>query len=167
MEYIKLDSSNILEFGILNSKNEPTGESLKFDIEDIENAEKYNECAERHQKNVEKFKFDIAVIDKKQDVKKKGSLISENEKAKVKRIREFYKDEMEALDLFLGEGGTLKMLAGRKPYISMYDDITATLEKDILPHLKDGYTNLVDKIKSKYKLEAVETEKIMNMDDEE
>lgn len=162
MEYVKLKSSNILEIGVLDKNNNPTGEVLTFDIEDIETAEKYNECAERHHENVKKFKFDIAVIEKKQDVTKKGSLMSENEKAKMQRIRQFYKDEMEALDLFLGENGTLKMLAGRKPYVSMYEDITEALEKDVLPHLKTNYESLVDKIKSKYKVETAEN--IIDMD---
>ena len=164
MEYVKLNSSNILEIGILDRNNKPTGEVLTFDIEDIETAEKYNECAEKHYDNVQRFKFDIAVIEKKQDVTKKGSLMSENEKAKMKRIREFYKDEMDALDLFLGENGTLKLLAGRKPYISMYDDITEALEKDVLPHLKTNYESLVDKIKSKYNVESAAN--IIDMDNE-
>ena len=148
MEYVKLKGSNILEIGIQDYKGNPTGEVLTFDIEDIETAEKYNACAEKHNDNVQKFKFDIAVIEKKQDVKAKGSLMTENEKAKLKRIKQFYKDEMEALDLFLGEGGTMKLLAGRKPYISMYDDISEALEKDVLPHLKTNYTSLVDRIKN-------------------
>lgn len=165
MECVKLKGSNILEIGIQDYKGNPTGEVLTFDIEDIEIAEKWNACAEKHYDNVKRFKFDIAVIEKKQDVIKKGSLMSENEKAKIKRIREFYKDEMEALDLFLGENGTTKMLAGRKPYISMYDDITDALEKDVLPHLKTNYQSLVDKIKTKYKVETAEN--IIDMDEDD
>lgn len=163
MEYVKLKGSNILEIGIQDYKGNPTGEVLTFDIEDIETAEKYNACAEKHNDNVQRFKFDIAVIEKKQDVKAKNSLMSENEKAKLKRIKQFYKEEMEALDLFLGEGGTMKLLAGRKPYISMYDDISEALEKDVLPHLKTNYTSLVDRIKNKYKVTETAAE-VMNMD---
>lgn len=165
MEYVKLKGSNILEIGIQDYKGNPTGEVLTFDIEDIETAEKYNRCAEKHHDNVQRFKFDIAVIEKKQDVKAKGSLMSQNEKEKMKRIKEFYKDEMEALDLFLGENGTLKLLAGRKPYISMYDDITEALEKDVLPHLKTNYESLVDKIKTKYNVEKAAN--IIDMDSDD
>lgn len=165
MEYVKLKGSNILEIGIQDYKGNPTGEVLTFDIEDIETAEKWNACAEKHDDNVKRFKFDIAVIEKKQDVKAKGSLMSQNEKAKMQRIKQYYKDEMEALDLFLGENGTLKLLAGRKPYISMYDDITEALEKDVLPHLKTNYESLVDKIKTKYKVETAAN--IIDMDSDD
>ena len=166
MEYVKLNGSNILEIGIKDYKGNPTGDVLTFDIEDIDTAEKWNACAEKHVDNVNRFKFDIAVIEKKQDTKKKGSLMSENEKAKHKRIKEFYKDEMEALDMFLGENGTRKLLAGRNPYISMYDDISEALEKDVLPHLKTNYTSLVDKIKQKYKVVET-TADVFNMDIED
>ena len=56
---------------------------------------------------------------------------------------------MDALDLFLGEGGTKKLLNGRKPYYSMYDDISEMLEP-ILPKLKLSADSIVEKIKEKY-----------------
>ena len=56
---------------------------------------------------------------------------------------------MDALDLFLGEGGTKKLLNGRKPYYSMYDDISEILEP-ILPKLKLSADSIVKKIKEKY-----------------
>jgi len=56
---------------------------------------------------------------------------------------------MEALDLFLGEGGTKKLLNGRKPYYEMYDDINDILEP-ILPKLQKTAEDIEDRIKQKY-----------------
>ena len=56
---------------------------------------------------------------------------------------------MKALDLFLGEGGTEKLLNGRKPYYSMYEDISEILEP-VLPLIKERTIDITDKIKQKY-----------------
>ena len=60
-----------------------------------------------------------------------------------------YKKEMEALDLFLGKDGTKKLLNGRNPYYSMYEDINEILEP-VLPKLKLRADNIIDKVKEKY-----------------
>lgn len=122
---------------------------LEFDMGDIELPLKLNKCDAQHKKNSNYVKMQFQVIDKKQD--KKGKfMLSYNEEEKCKVLKEFYKKEMEALDLFLGENGTLKLLNGRKPYWNMYDDINDMLEP-ILPVLKGSITNISDKIRNKYK----------------
>ena len=70
-------------------------------------------------------------------------------------LQEFYKREMEALDLFLGQNGTNKLLNGRKPYYSMYEDISEILEP-IMPKLKLRADDIVNKIKEKYSNNATE-----------
>ena len=62
---------------------------------------------------------------------------------------------MEALDLFLGQNGTNKLLNGRKPYYSMYEDINDMLVP-ILPKLKLKADDIVNKIKEKYSSKATE-----------
>ncbi len=62
---------------------------------------------------------------------------------------------MEALDLFLGQNGTNKLLNGRKPYYSMYEDISEILEP-IMPKLKLRADDIVNKIKEKYSNNATE-----------
>lgn len=90
----------------------------------------------------------IMVIDKKQD-KKGKQMLSWKEEEKIKAYKDFYNKEMKALDLFLGEGGTLKLLNGRKPYYSMYEDIGEIIEP-IMPLIKQRTQDITNIIKQKY-----------------
>ena len=147
-DFIQLKKDNILRIGIKDIKGNDTGEHLEFDLEDIELPLRLNECEARHRKNLEFLKSQFIIIDKKED--KKGKFIlSWKEEEKLKILKEFYKREMEALDLFLGQNGTNKLLNGRKPYYSMYEDINDMLEP-ILPKLKLKADDIANKIKEKY-----------------
>ena len=148
-DFIQLKKDNIVRIGILDCDGNDTKEHLEFDLEDIELPLKYQECIEKHKKNIQYLKMQFAIIEKKQD-KKGKKLLSSNEEEKIKIVNEFYKREMEALDLFLGQNGTKKLLNGRKPYYTMYDDINEMIEP-ILPIIKKGFDNIEDKIKNKYK----------------
>lgn len=155
VDFIQLKKDNILRIGIKDSKGNDTGEHLEFDLEDIELPLRLNECEARHRKNLESLRNQFVIIDKKED--KKGKFVlSWKEEEKLKAVQEFYKREMQALDLFLGEGGTKKLLNGRKPYYSMYEDISEMLAP-ILPKLKLRADDIADKIKAKYS--NVDTEK--------
>lgn len=148
--FIQLKKDNIFRVGIRDVEGNETGEHLEFDLEDIELPFRINDCEKMHNENVQKLKAEMIIINKKQD--KKGKyLLSANEEAKLKAIKEFYNEEEKALDLFLGEGGTRKLLNGRKPYYSMYDDISEMLEP-IMPKLTERVTSIEDKIKEKYKI---------------
>lgn len=149
MEYIQLKKSNVQRFGIKTEDGVDTGEFIEIDMEDIELPFRINDCEKKHRENLQQLKSQIMLIDKKQDHKGK-ELLSSNEEEKLKAIREFYKKEEEALDLFLGEGATRKLLNGRKPYYSMYDDINEML-KPIMPVLEKATSNLTESIKAKYK----------------
>lgn len=153
-DYIQLRKNNILKYGlkdedgkkILDSKGKQV--FLSFDIEDIEFPLKLNTCEAKHRKNIETLKMKFAIVDKKED--KKGKyILSWKEEEKIKVLKEFYEEEMKALDLFLGENGTKKILNGRNPYFSMYEDINDML-KPILPSLKQNVENISDKIRKKY-----------------
>ena len=149
-DFIQLKKDNILRIGIKDIEGNDTGEHLEFDMEDIELPLRLNECEARHRKNLEFLKMQFVIIDKKED--KKGKFIlSWKEEEKLKVLQEFYKREMEALDLFLGQNGTNKLLNGRKPYYSMYDDISEMLEP-IMLKLTERVTSIEDKIKEKYKI---------------
>jgi hypothetical protein len=146
--FIQLKKDNILRIGIKDANGEYTGEHLEFDLEDIELPLKINEAEAKHRKNLEFVRNQFLIIDKKED--KKGKfLLSWKEEEKIKAFNEFYKKEMNSLDLFLGEGGTLKLLNGRKPYYSMYEDINEIIEP-ILPLIKERTESITDKIKAKY-----------------
>ena len=149
MEYIQLKKSNVQRFGIMTEDGVDTGEYIEIDLEDIELPFRINDCEKQHRENVRELKNQFIIIEKKQDHKGEN-LMSANEEEKLKALREFYKKEEQALDLFLGEGGTRKLLYGRKPYYSMYDDINEML-KPILPTLEKATNNLTESIKAKYK----------------
>ena len=153
-DFIQLKKDNILRIGIKDTEGNDTGEHLEFDMEDIELPLRLNECEARHRKNLEFLKMQFVIIDKKED--KKGKFIlSWKEEEKLKVLQEFYKREMEALDLFLGQNGTNKLLNGRKPYYSMYEDINDMLVP-ILPKLKLKADDIANKIKEKYSNKSTE-----------
>lgn len=148
MESIKLKKSNILKFGIQTEDGVDTGNYLEFDLEDIELPIRLQECLERHKKNEQFIRNQFIIINKRQDRKGK-KLYSANEEAKIKAMQEYYKKEIECLDLFLGVGGTEKMLNGRKPYYTMFDDINEALEP-ILPKITEKTMSIEQRIKEKY-----------------
>ena len=145
---IQLKKRNILSFEIVDEEGNKTGEKLEFDLEDIEVPLKYQECLERHKKNTQCLDMQFVAIDKKQDIKGK-KLLSKNEEEKYEALKEFFKKEMEALDLFLGKDGCKKLLNGRKPYYSMFDDINDVIEP-ILPKLNISTKDIINKIKNRY-----------------
>ena len=147
-DFIQLKKDSILRIGIKDSDGNDTGEHLEFDMEDINLALRLNECDEKHRKNLEFLRNQFIIIDKKED-KKGKKILSWKEEEKLKVLQDFYKREMEALDLFLGQGGTRKLLNGRNPYYSMYEDISEILEP-IMPKLKLRADDIAKKIKDKY-----------------
>lgn len=149
MNFIRLKKDNIIKIGIIDANGNDTKEYLEFDLEDIELPLRYQEALEEHKKNVNYLKQSIIIIDKKKDHKGK-KLLSFNQEEKVKVYREFFKREMKATDLFLGEGGTTKLLNGRKPYMTMFEDINEMINP-ILPILKKGFDDIGNKLKEKYK----------------
>ena len=148
-DFIQLKKNNILKIGIKDTDGKDTGNYLEFDLEDINLGLKLQECQQRHNDNVQNVRRQFIIIDKKED-KKGKKLLSWKEEEKIKVLKQFYKDEADALDLFLGKDGTKKLLNGRNPYWTMYDDINEMLEP-ILPKLKLSMDDIVGKIKNKYK----------------
>ncbi len=146
--FIQLKKDNILRIGIKDANGKDTGEHLEFDLEDIEFPLKISEADEKHKKNIEYLKKQFLIIDKKED-KKGKKLLSWKEEEKLKLLKDFYKREEETLDLYLGKGGTQKLLNGRKPYYTMYDDINEMLEP-IIPLFKVKADSIKDKIVKKY-----------------
>ena len=149
MEYIQLKPSSIKKFGIKTADGVETGEYIEIDIEDLELPKRAESCNKKHAENLRELNNQRIIINKKEDHKGKDELYSDNEKALIKAMQEFYKKEEEALDEFIGEGATRKLLAGRNPYLSMFEDINEYMEQ-IAPVLKEHQESLIDKIKSKY-----------------
>lgn len=146
--FIQLKKDNILRIGIKTADGKDTGEHLEFDMEDIELPLRLNQSGVEHKKNLQQLKMQVQIIEKQQD-KKGKQMLSWKEEEKIKAYKDFYNKEMKALDLFLGEGGTLKLLNGRKPYYSMYEDIGEIIEP-IMPLIKQRTDNIISNIKEKY-----------------
>jgi hypothetical protein len=153
-DFIQLKKDNILKIGIKDANGIDTNEHLEFDLEDIELPIKYNQSVYEHNKNLEYLKTQYIIIDKKQRKKGKG-ILSSNDREKINVLKEFYKREMHALDLFLGEGGTKKLLNGRNPYYSMYNEFSEILNP-IMPLLDVKMEDIENKIKQKYSDEREE-----------
>lgn len=147
-DFIQLKKDNIVRIGIKEYDGKETGEHLEFDLEDIDLLLNYQECIERHKKNIDYYRRQLVIISKRED-KKNKKLLSYNQEEEIKLLKEFYKREEEALDLFLGENGTKKILNGRKPYFSMYEDILEVIEP-VLPIIEKSFNLIKSQVKNKY-----------------
>ena len=161
--FIQLKKDNILRIGIKDSDGNDTGEHLEFDLEDINLPLRLNDCDEKHRKNLEFLRNQFIIIDKKED-KKGKKILSWKEEEKLKALKNFYVEEEKALDLFLGQGGTRKLLNGRNPYYSMYEDINDMLEP-IMPKLKLRADDIANRIKEKYSNKMNDDKNVLKLDD--
>ena len=142
MEYIQLKKDDILRVGIKDANGKDTGEHLEFDLEDIELPLRIEEAMEKHKRNMEELQKRKFILDKNKDNKR-------NDMETLKLMKEFFVKEEKTLDLFLGKGGTKKMLNGRKYYYTMFDDIIEMLDP-IFPLIEERAGKIADKIKNKY-----------------
>lgn len=167
MDYINLKKrKDIIKLGfkdedgnILTNKDDEEI-FLEFDLGDIELPIKYNRCVNSVNQAKKNLKIQFVIIDKKQDHKGK-QLLSSKEEAKAKAIRQFYKEMQEAMDLFLGEGGTEKFLNGKKPYWEMWEDIDEALAP-YYDQMKLTVNSMTERIKEKYKISESEGKILKN-----
>ena len=148
--FIQLGKKDTLKLEIITDKGEKTGDFLEFDLEDIELPLKYQELIEKDKKNKEWVKNQFLIIDKKEDHKGK-KLLSANEEAKFKALKDFFDKEVEIYNMFLGENGVQKLLNGRKVGWTSLQDIDEIIEKQILPYLDVNIDKITNKVKEKYK----------------
>ena len=160
-EQIILKPKKTKKYEILECDGTPTGEYIEFDFEMVEYPIIIQEALQKHKKNLEWIKNQILVINKKNDFKKKGNFLSNNQELKIKAVNDYLKKDSEALDMMFGKGTTKKMLNGRKPYYRMFDDIFDSLNK-IVPSLDEYVENITEDIKKNYSIK--EEEKVLNED---
>lgn len=149
VQKIGLKNENILKLEIVDENGNSTGEFLEFDLEDIELPFKYQEIIERLKKSRQNLKNQFTIIEKKQDHKGK-KLMSSNEEEKLKALNNFYKEQVEIYNIFLGENGVQKLLNGRKLRWTTLNEIDELIEKQIAPQLNVTMDDITKKIKSKY-----------------
>lgn len=154
MEELKIvlnNSEDIKRFYVYTKDGKKTGEHLDFDLEDIELIDRLDRIYNKILKNQQWIKNEMTVIDKKQDFKKKNSLMSNNEKLKYEAIKKYYNEQRNAFDLFLGENGVEKLLYGRKFEWGTLNEISEIISNQIYPQLKISMKNITEKVKEKYK----------------
>ena len=149
MDTIQLKNKNILRLSIATDKGEKTDDYLEFDLEDIELPFIYQEIIEKLKESRKKLKNQFTIIDKKQDHKGK-KLMSANEEAKIKLLNDFYKEQVNIYNMFLGENGVQKLLHGRKLRWTTLEEIDEIIEKQIAPKLDITMDSITKKIKEKY-----------------
>ena len=157
MDYIKLKQrKDVLKLGIMDEDdnivrdNEGNEVYIEFDLGDVNLPLNYNKCINQINNARTNLRNQFIIIDKKKDHKGK-QLLSSNEEAKAKAMKTFYKEMEQAMDLFLGEGGTEKFLNGRNPYWEMWDGLNESL-KPYLDKMELTVTDMSKRIKEKYKV---------------
>lgn len=154
MEELKIvlnNSEDIKRFYVYTKDGKKTGEHLDFDLEDIELIDRLDRIYNKILKNQQWIKNEMTIIDKKQDFKKKNSLMSNNEKLKYEAIKKYYNEQRNAFDMFLGENGVEKLLYGRKFEWGTLNEISQIISNQIYPQLKISMKNITEKVKEKYK----------------
>ena len=146
---IQLEKDNILRLEIKTSEGVSTGEYLEFDLEDISLPLKYQELVEKDKKNKENLKNQLAIIEKRQDVKGK-KILTKNEEDRLKAMVDFFNKEKEVYNMFLGDRGVEKLLNGRRLGWTSLEMIDRIIEKQIQPYLDVKMEDIEKKIKEKY-----------------
>ena len=124
------------------------GDCIEFDLADIELPFKCERALFMIEKLKKEFNTKIQIISKKQDFKKKGEFMSNNEKEYLKAQKEMFKSMRIAMDEFLGQGACQKIFGDRN-YLEMYDDLMKQLD----PHLKKmelNFDGMKKRIQNKY-----------------
>lgn len=124
------------------------GDTIAFDITDIELPFKLERAQRIAQEAVKWLKAQQVIISKKQDTAKKGDMLTTKERAILEAYRECFKKMRAAIDEFAGAGASDKIF-GDKNYLEMFNDFMSAME----PHLDKMELKSIDirkKIEKKY-----------------
>lgn len=124
------------------------GDTIEFDLVDIELPFKCERALSEVDRIVKDLKAKLVIIEKKEDHPQKGKLMTVNEEARLTAHKKAFEEMRVAMDAFLGEGACQKIFGSRN-YIEMYDDLFEALA----PHLEKMKLNthgIAERIKAKY-----------------
>lgn len=141
MEKLRVEKKNIYTIEVNDN-----GDTIEFDLADIGLNFKLLKTLREIDRIGNYMKNELAIIDKRQDVK--GKYISKNEEDTLRLWNKAFKDMRNAMDSFLGEGACQKIFGDRN-YIEMFDDLMEQL-KPHLEKMKISYKDIKDKIAKKY-----------------
>ena len=124
------------------------GETIEFDLVDIELPFKCDRALSEVNRIYRELKAKLVIIEKKEDHSLDGEVMTANEKAKLDAHRAAFKEMRVAMDAFLGEGACQKIFGDRN-YLEMFDD----LFEQLAPHFEKMKLNsqgITERIKAKY-----------------
>ena len=147
------ESTNLLKLIIKTKDGKETGGILEFNLKDIGLIDKLQKMYDENRKNHNWINSQLTIISKKQDFKKKGQIMSNNERMQYEAIKTFYERQKEIYDMFLGEGGVDKLLYGRPLELETLIEIEKIISEQISPKLDITMKNITNEIKNKYKFD--------------
>ena len=124
------------------------GDTIEFDLVDIELPFKAERALNEVNRVYRELQAKLVIIEKKEDHRLDGEIMTANEKARLEAHRTAFKEMRVAMDAFLGQGACQKIFGDRN-YVEMYDDLFEQLE----PHFEKMKLNtegVSARIKAKY-----------------
>lgn len=147
-----MNSIRIAKKDIYTIEVNDNGDTIEFDLLDIELPFKCDRALNGVNKAYRDLQAKLVIIEKKEDHRIEGQIITANEKAKMEAYRAAFKEMRAAVDAFLGDGACQKIFGDRN-YVEMFDDLFEQLE----PHFEKMKLNtqgITDRIKAKYSKKA-------------
>lgn len=152
---IVLKRIDSIKLKLVTEDGEPTGEYLYIKVKDVDAPKRFQKMIDDLQKIWIEFRDKITIIEKQQDNKVKGQILSKNQMAKHDALKEYINKKVEVYNEFLGENGVQKLLNGQEPTIDVFDWIDEEIiEKQIAPHIDLTFKSMTDKIREKYMFNA-------------
>lgn len=124
------------------------GDTIEFDLLDIELPFKCERALSEVNRIHKDLKAQLVIIDKREDHKQDGKLMTVNEEARLTAHRKAFAEMRGAMDAFLGAGACQKIFGDRN-YVEMFDDLFEALA----PHMEKMKLNtdgIAERIKAKY-----------------
>lgn len=122
MESLRIEKKDIYRIEVNDN-----GDTIEFDLADIELPFKFQRAIDRVKQEQTKLKGTMLLIDKKKDKIGKDEFMSENEKKRLQAYKDCFAGMRAAMDEFLGEGGCQKIFGDRN-YVTMFDDLFEALQ---------------------------------------
>lgn len=158
--FIQLEKSNLLRIGIKDSEGNDTGQFLEFDLEDPQILLNLQDLVEKDNKLWSNTRNQIIIINKRPD-KKGKKMLSYNQEEKIKIFNDFFRQEEEIYDLFLGKGGIKKLLNGRSFNFKTLAEIRNIIVKQIKPFVEETMNIIEEQVKKDYGIDKIEIDEVI------
>lgn len=147
--YITIPEDDILILPIRTKDGKDTGESLTFDLGDVELYDKLKKLVEEDKKNKKNFQEKSHIIEKKYNKNNKNEL-NKFQDEMIEATKIFLKKEENVYNMFLGENGVKKLLNGRNITWDSLLKVDEIINKQIVPYINKGITDMKERMKNKY-----------------